>query len=158
MSAAATTPPVSPGNTVIPTTTSNSYAIPAGYRTYMAVVAWVVPSILTFYAGVVIMYYFNALGLQTFFRNSLLVSAFLLSGILAYALVYDTSQSIPLPTPVVMSLLGSIIGIIPVYIAFMYASGGSKNSSLLGGNNTIKISNIGNNAPRNNANRNSKVA
>jgi hypothetical protein len=157
MSAAAAPPSASPGNTVIPTNAANSYTLPTDYTTSMAIIALVVPCILTFYAGVVLMYYFNALGLQTFFRNSLLVAAFLLSGQIVYALMYDTSRT-PLPTHVIMSLLGSIVGIIPVFIALMYASSGSRNSSLSGGNNSIKISHIGNNAPRNNANRNSKVA
>jgi hypothetical protein len=158
MSGAAATP----GTTTVPTTSTatNSYGIPSSYITYMAVVTWVVPFILTFYIGVVVLYYFNSLGLKTYFRNSLIVSALLLIGVLVYAAVYNSSQQIPLPTPVIMSLAGCIAGIIPVYMAFRNISGGATNNSLSGGNNTIHIANIGNNANRNgnNANRNGNNA
>ena len=121
------------------------YTIPSSYLTYMAVVTWVIPFILTFYIGVVVLYYFDSLGLQTYFRNSLFVSALLLIGVLVYALVYDTSQNIPLPTPVIMTLAGCIAGIIPVYIAYRNITGTASN-------NMIKINNLGvNNANRNNS-------
>ena len=119
----------------------------------MSVVTWVVPFIVTFYAGVTVMYYFNSLGLQTMFKWSLLVSALLLTGILIYAYIYNKSNNVPLPTPVIMSLAGCIVGIIPVFVAYM--SIGSGPSKQNGGNNIMNTVNMNSRNNRNNNGNNS---
>lgn len=139
-------------------TSASPPIIPADYLTYMSVVTWVVPFIVTFYAGVTVMYYFNSLGLQTMFKWSLLVSALLLTGILIYAFIYNKSKNVPLPTPVIMSLAGCIAGIIPVFFAYMSISGGQSKQN--GGNNlgnTVNMNSRNVNNTKNNANNNKNM-
>lgn len=146
------TPPSSTTLPPPPPPLATTHGIPPAYLTYMSIVTFVGPFIITFYAAIIAYYYFNSLGLDSIFKISMIVSVVLLVAVLVYSLVFDTTQNIPLPTPIIMTFSGCIAALIPAFIIVYRASGGS----IAPANNNIKVNTLGGNVNANrNANRNS---